>query len=208
MKSYKEMKRSELTKIANPLVSKLNKRIRRMEQAGRLSQAYYELENARGTKPRFSVAMKTKEEIIAEIKAMKHYEQLQTSTLREQRKVERKIEKSLEEKIGVVFGDDDERKEFFEEFDRFMEIYKNDARINNQKPSDLIKMMKSSYDYQMKTYGETDQRKLYRSLLNKVKRANQKVTKKEDRETKALFDKPKTQKAKRTRPTRARAKRT
>lgn len=191
MKAYSKMTRAELTKIANPLVSMLNKRIRRMENAGKLSQAYHELEQARGTKPRFSVAFKTKAEIIDEIKAMKHYEQLPTSTLREQRKVERKIEKTLKEKIGVTFDTDEEKQEFFDEFTRFMELYKNDARINNQKPSDLIKMMKSSFDYQMKTYGETNQKRLYRSLINKVKRANEKVTKQEERETKKLFDKPK-----------------
>lgn len=183
--SYAKTDIKDLRKEGNRLVSMLNKRIRRMEEKGELTRAYQQLVKERGTKPRFSTRGLSKERLIEEIKRMKAYERLAQSYLRGAKKEHRRTLKKLSE-FGVTFTDSGEEKDFFDLFDKWKEISKDNPRLNKQKPSDVMRKLKKTYDKYVEK-GVTDEKKIIDSLKRKIYAEERKKAEQEQRETEAIF---------------------
>lgn len=191
--SYEKMSESELKALGNQLVSMLNKRIRRMEQKGELSQAYAKLEQERGSMPRFSIDFRglklTKEQrkkrLIDEIKRMKQYERLAQSSLRGTTKQHTQIKKRLK-KMGVSFDSKADERLFFGLYDRWKELAKDNPKLNKYKPSEAMKLLKQTYDrYAQK--GIYDEKKIFESVKRKIYKEQRDLAIVEGKETKELF---------------------
>ena len=185
-KSLQRTSTRELRKEARELERLSNKRLQRLEKQGLegRSSAYQKLQKERGTTPRFDTEGKGKQKLIEDIKAMKEFLGKKTSTPKGVESAEQKTTERLEE-LGVTFKDKEEQEDFFTELARFKELYPNIA--SKVKPSEQMKMLKKSYDYQKKKYGEVDEARLFANMKSKIRYAEKSLSQKEERETEELF---------------------
>ena len=111
----RKMNRSELSKIVSTLASAGNKRIVRLEKAGQpITQ----------TVRKFSVAGKTKNELMKEFTRVKNFMQSETQSLRGQKDIARRVSRTLAERTMGKSADSLERGENIT-YKKIMHAYKD-----------------------------------------------------------------------------------
>lgn len=133
------MTRRELAKAVSMLASVGNKRLKRIEQAGleEYSSAYRYIQRTGG---KFSVKAKSKEELILEYKRAKGFLSpvRKTSTVSGIKASKEENEQKVEERLGVIFKNEDEAKEFWKAYNKYADNHR--ANVYN-KGSDVIQRL-------------------------------------------------------------------
>ena len=113
----RKMTRSEISRVVSTLASAGNKRIVRMEKAGQpITQ----------TVRKFSVAGKTKNELMKEFTRVKNFMQSETQSLRGQKEIARKVSRGLAERTlgkksdALEYGEKTKFKKIMREYDQML----------------------------------------------------------------------------------------
>lgn len=177
------MTRSEIAKVVSKLASAANKRLKRIEQAGlkEYSSAYRYIQSSGG---KFSVKGKSKEELILEYKRVKGYlsPERRTSTVAGTRKAKEENEKKVAERLGVVFKNKKESKDFWQAYNKYADSHR--INVYNQ-GSDTIQRLIAQRVDQGKSLNATSVTK----MINKyIEAEREEISRIEREEFTELFD--------------------
>lgn len=184
----------ELQKDVRRLTQRANARLRSLEESGlaERSSAYQALKDRKGTTPRFKTKTENIKQAINKIRELEAFIEKKTSSVRGTKQVARSQEQYLNE-IGVDFEDEDDRNEFFEMFNSYMD--KSRQYKKNYSSTQIRDIMIDAYTKQKERHGYVDKKRLYQMVRDKINAYEKEKTKKEKNDFTKLVSTPKTKTA-------------